>query len=202
MRAQPENIAGIGIGGGVLLLALGAAGVLCRYMTEYGAGRYAGALFLVALGAGVAVAVYQRLTRHCATRRRLGVALALAAVLIMLPLGSLVYPGRVTYARFGLTVYGLVPVPFLDLTVNSRGVPWFRDKTHWVGLEEVRPMLRGSVGDLVIGTGWENLVEVDPAVLKLDGVRVHALPTPRALALFRQLRAAGKRAVLIVHTTC
>jgi hypothetical protein len=112
------------------------------------------------------------------------------------------YPGRITYSRFGLTVYGAIPVPYLDVTVNRHGFLWFRTKTHEMTLEEVEPLIASDVEVIVIGIGWERLVRVDPAVRGLAGGSVEVLTTPDAFARYNQLRNEGRRVVLLAHTTC
>jgi len=61
--------------------------------------------------------------------------------------------GRISYSRFGLTVYGLVPIPVLDITVNQRGVLWFRPKTHLILREEVARLLERDTEFVIIGIG-------------------------------------------------
>lgn len=109
--------------------------------------------------------------------------------------------GRVTYARFGLTVYGLVPVPLLDLRIGPTGLLWFRDKTHFVSRDELAPHL--DAGDeIVVGIGWESAVQIDPAIEPSRHPNLHVLPTPEAFRLFGELRARGLRPLLIAHSTC
>jgi hypothetical protein len=125
-----------------------------------------------------------------------------AASLVLLPIASTVYPGRITYDRFGLTVYGLLPIPYLDVTINRYGVLWFRTKTHEMRVEEVQPLVTSDVEIVVIGIGWDRLVRVDPAVRQLAGGAVEVLATPDAFARYNQLRNQGRRVVLLAHTTC
>ena len=80
-----------------------------------------------------------------------------------LPLLSMFCPGTITYSRFGLTVYGIIPVPVFDITVNSNGLLWFRDKSHRITLEGVEPLLKSSE-ILVIGIGWDDVVKVESTI--------------------------------------
>jgi hypothetical protein len=127
---------------------------------------------------------------------------ALLCVAILLPLASAVYPQRVTYSRFGLTVWGAIPIPYLDVRVNSRGLLWFRPKTHLITMDEVKPLISADVDVLVIGTGWQEIVQVDRSVRELTGCEVQILSTPDAYAAFNRRKAQGERVVLLAHSTC
>jgi len=127
---------------------------------------------------------------------------SITAALVLLPVASMAYPGRITYDHFGLTVYGLLPIPYLDVTINKHGVLWFRTKTHEMTVEEVRPMVDSDVEVVVIGIGWDRLVQVDPAVRQLAGGAVEVLATPDAFARYNRLRNEGRSVVLLAHTTC
>jgi hypothetical protein len=116
-------------------------------------------------------------------------------------------PGRFGYHRFGLTVYSGIPFPAVDVVVNASGLPGIRDgKAHWVSAEEVERLI-GSRADawpdvVIIGTGYEERVQVEESILTWDGPTVEVLPTPQAIRRFNELRAAGKRVAAIIHSTC
>jgi hypothetical protein len=114
----------------------------------------------------------------------------------------MVWPGRITYSDFGLTVYGIIPVPVLDVTVGAHGGLWFRDKSHFVSLDEVESLLSPEVEVVVIGIGWHSAVQVDPAIQDLGGREVHILPTPEAFDLFNRAVSEGRQVILIAHSTC
>jgi hypothetical protein len=183
-------------------LSFVAAGIACAYLTEYGAVRFVLAAAVAAAGLGLGVAAFFVVSRACRTRRRALLILALVALLLLVPLASTVYPGRVTYARFGLTVYGLIPVPNFDITVGPGGGLWFRDKSHLVSYDEVRRLVSPGVEALIIGIGWDSAVRVDPAIRAIDGLEVQILPTPEAFELFNRYRALGRKVVLLAHSTC
>jgi hypothetical protein len=202
MNRRWSIAAGILIGLVPLALSFVVAGVVCAYLTEYGARRLLLAAVVAALGIGASIGAYLFVSRRCRDRRRALVAVALAALLVLLPLASTVYPGRILYSRFGFTVYGLVPVPTLDITVGPHGGLWFRDKSHWIAYEEVQPLLSPEVEALVIGIGWHSAVQVDPAIQQLEGIELRILPTPEAFDLFNRYVAQGRKVVLIAHSTC
>jgi hypothetical protein len=118
---------------------------------------------------------------------------------MLLPIAS-VLAGRISYTRFGLTVYGLVPIPMLDVTVQPNGLLWFRDKTHYISREEVEPLLRSNPDAVIIGIGWDSMVRVDETIRQI--ANVHIVSTPEAFSLFNSLRSQGKRPALIAHSTC
>ena len=189
---------------GVVLFAVSVlvAGIVWAYLTEYGLQRIAVSLAIAVVGAGAAVVAYLLVVRYCRGKRCSLVIVSLLAVLLLVPTLSMLYPGKVTYSRFGLTVYGVIPVPSLDITVSPGGFLWFRDKSHFISAEEVEPLLSSDVEVLVIGTGWHGAVSVDPAVQEIDGIEVHILQTPAAFELFNELVSSGKRVALIAHSTC
>jgi hypothetical protein len=55
---------------------------------------------------------------------------------------------------------------------------------------------------LVVGTGWQGAVTVDPAIEKIEGVEVYVLRTPAAFDLFNECVSAGRKCALIAHSTC
>ena len=197
-----NRVAGILVGLGSVALSAMAAGILCAYLTEYGDRRIMLAAGIAAAGVGAGLAAYLLVSRTCRSNRSAGIVTALLVLLLLAPLASMIYPGQVIYSQFGLTVYGIVPVPVLDITVGPRGGLWFRDKSHFISSEEVQPLLSPDVEILVIGIGWHSAASVDPAIQELQGVEVHILPTPEAFELFNRYVSEGRRAVLIAHSTC
>ena len=109
---------------------------------------------------------------------------------------------RITFARFGCTLYGLIPIPTLDITVGPNGGLGFRKKTHLLTMDEVKPVLKPGVELLIIGIGWEEQMKVEPAVRELPGIDIQILPTPDAFALYNRSIRDGKKVALIAHSTC
>jgi hypothetical protein len=129
------RLAGALVGTAILAVAVLIAGVVYAYLAEYGGQRIAAVAAIVAAGIGLVLVAYWATIKYCRNTRRTVTALLLLAVVIGRPILSTIYPGQVTYARFGLTVIGAVPVPLLDITAGPRGGLWFRDKSHFVSLE-------------------------------------------------------------------
>ena len=103
--------------------------------------------------------------------KRQGFVIVLAFAVCLL-LFFAMFSRKITYARFGLTVYGLIPVPVLDITVNANEVLGFRDKTHMITLDEVKPLLQRGVEIIIIGTGWHDEAKVEQAIRNLTGYEI------------------------------
>jgi hypothetical protein len=146
--------------------------------------------------------VYAAIAQLCRGNRCAITVLVLLGLAVLAILASPLYYGRISYARFGLTVYGLIPVPTLDLTVGPRGGLWFRDKSHSLSLQEVEHLLSPEVETLIVGTGWEGGMHVSSAIRELSGIEIRVLRTPAAFELFNAYRSEGKTVVLIAHSTC
>jgi hypothetical protein len=185
-----------------LSVSLFAAGIVWAYLTEYGHRRIVVAATISIAGAGVAVLAYLLVVRRCKDTRCLLVVILVLAVMLLVPTLSMFYPGKVVFSRFGLTVYGVIPVPVFDITVGPRGGLWFRDKSHFLSFEEIDPLLSPGVDVLIVGTGWHGAASVDPAVEEIEGAEVHILRTPAAFDLFNEYKAKGRTVVLIAHSTC
>ena len=202
MTMRWNRVAALFVGLVSLALSLMAAGIVYTYLTEYGPRRILLAAVIVVIGLGVGVAAYLLVSKYCRHKRCAAIVIALLVALLLAPLASMAYPGTVLYSSFGLTVYGLVPVPVLDVTVGPHGGLWFRDKSHYVSVHEVNRLLSPDVEVVLIGIGWESAVKVDPAIHEIKGLEVRILPTPSALASFNQYISEGREVVLLAHSTC
>ena len=201
MKMKIKSITAGAVALSLLLATVLACWMLRAYLSEYHVGLAPIAVLFLS-GTAVAVSVFVMLARKIRSERKVMVIGLVYALTIALLAGSMFFPGRVLHARFGLTVYGLVPVPGLDVVVRSNGVLWFRDKTHRVTAAEVRRYLTSDTEEVVIGTGWHGVVEVDADVRGLAGRKVHILKTPDAFRLYNRLRSEGRRVLLIAHSTC
>lgn len=200
-----RRLVGFVIGLTILVLSALAAGIVLVYLSEYGQRRLAAAAAIAVVGVVVGILAYFLVARACKTNRCALAILALLVVLLIVPTLSMFHPGKITHARFGLTVYGAIPVPSLDIAVRASGVLWFRDKSHHMSVEEVTALLSPDTEVVVIGTGWHGAVQVDPAVQnieRVDGIIVYIQRTPEAFALFNELKSQGRKVVLIAHSTC
>jgi hypothetical protein len=182
----------------VVAASLIPAYLINRYMTEYSrAGLSAVVIVVLGLGAGIIVWL---ILRRVALKW-----ISAALVLCLLAVASIpvsIAIGRVTYSRFGLTVYGVLPIPILDLQVSPTGVLGFRDKTHLITVEEVNELVMAGADVIILGTGWHEAVAVDDSVFALPNVSISVYPTPQAFAEYNRLRAQGVKVALLAHSTC
>lgn len=111
--------------------------------------------------------------------------------------------GRFGFCRFGLLVYSAIPFPAVDLVIHTNGWPAIRgSKAHYVGLAEIEPLLEEGPDVLIIGTGYDDMVQVEEEMLAMSAVQVLPLPTPQAVRRYNELRGEGKRVAAIIHSTC
>ena len=109
--------------------------------------------------------------------------------------------GRFGFCRFGLLVYSAIPFPGVDLVIHANGLPALRgSKAHFVGFAEIEPLLRERPDVLIIGTGYDNMVQVEEEIAVMPAVEI--LPTPQAVRRYNELRGEGKRVAAIIHSTC
>jgi hypothetical protein len=109
--------------------------------------------------------------------------------------------GRFGFCRFGLLVYSAIPFPAVDLVIHANGLPTIRgSKAHFVCFAEIEGLLKEGPDVLIIGTGYDNLVQVAEKVAALPDVEI--LPTPQAVKRYNELRGEGKRVAAIIHSTC
>lgn len=130
------------------------------------------------------------------------VATSLVLTLALAPLVSALRP-RITYARFGFTVFGITPIPALDLTIDRNGLLWFRHKSHQITRAEIEALVSDDVEIVIVGIGWQSVAALTEDAKQLaDSVDMRVLPTPDAFALYNDLIASGHRVVLLAHSTC
>ena len=111
--------------------------------------------------------------------------------------------GRFGFCRFGLLVYSAIPFPGVDLVIHVNGSPAIRgSKAHFVAFAEIEGLLRERPEVLIIGTGYDNMVQVEEQILALCSVQVLPLPTPEAVRRYNELKGEGKRVAAIIHSTC
>ena len=127
--------------------------------------------------------------------------LGLIAVVVALPFISTSMK-QVTYSRFGLTVYGVLPLPLLDFTINGKGELNLRTKTDMITVEEVRALVDSKTTVIVIAQGWDSVAEVDEMIhIEFLNLEIHELSTPEAFEKYNELIRKGVKAVLVAHTT-
>ena len=185
----------------VLSVSMMLAGLLWMNLTKYGQKRQALVAFVAVSGICLAVIVYLLVSKYCKSRKCAIIIMSVLLVLLLVPPLSMLYPGKITYSRLGLTVYGIIPVPILDVTIGPHGGLWFRNKSHCMPVQEVQAFLSPDVEVIVIGTGWKSEAVPDAAIRNIPGREVHILPTPDAFKMFNKCVSEGKRVILIAHST-
>lgn len=128
--------------------------------------------------------------------------IALFFLVVAAPFFSAIFP-RITHARFGFTVFGAIPIPFLDITVNRNGLLWFRPKTHLITKEEIESIITKDVEVVIVGIGWESVAKLsDDAKALGEKIDLRVMSTPEAFALYNKLKGEGRVVVLLAHSTC
>ena len=199
-----EGYSVVGFFAGLLtfLVALVAAAACWIYLTELDDSRKVIAGVVTVVGFGFAILVRGIVRRICVSRSATFLVVLLLAVAVIAPPVSMLYPGTITYARFGLVVYGIIPVPALDVTIGPRGALWFRDKSHLITREEIDDLISPEVEVVIIGTGWQGGARVEPSVKEIEGPEIRIELTPDAYELYNRLKKEGRVVVLLAHSTC
>lgn len=77
--------------------------------------------------------------------------------------------------------------------------------THQIGDWEVEELLREKPEVIVIGTGWEGILEVSEEIRAKSEeleIEIKTLRTLEAVEEFNRLVAEGKKVNALIHTTC
>ncbi len=173
--------------------------IVWTYLAEYPS-RFLASALVFAGGASISLVLGVAIARARSAKWGIAAVIVVLALLAMVPVSHLI--GRVTYACFGLTVYGIIPVPVLDITVDAAGRLWFRNKTHLITAAEIEQLATDGVEVVVVGIGWQSVAKVEERAFRLPRVSVLALSTPEALEEYARLKASGTKVVLLAHTTC
>jgi len=82
---------------------------------------------------------------------------------------------------------------------------WWRLEGHRLQIPDVRDYLAEDVEAVVIGTGYDGLMRVDPEVVeefKKRGVEVYIAKTREAVEIYNGLVRRGKKVLAFLHLTC
>lgn len=77
--------------------------------------------------------------------------------------------------------------------------------THQIGDWETEELLKGKPEVIVIGNGWDGILEVSEELRTKSEeleIEIKILRTPKAVEEFNQLVEEGKRVNALIHTTC
>ena len=81
----------------------------------------------------------------------------------------------------------------------------FFDTTHKIGDWEVELLFSGKPEVIVIGNGFDGILEVNENIknkIEKLGIELRVLKTPQAVEEFNRLSEAGKKVNVLIHTTC
>jgi hypothetical protein len=152
---------------------------------------------------------------HWSQYRWFGRALIAAGALgLVLLAGSIAryHDAGIVRARYGLTVYRGIPLPFFDVMVFPGGGFRLIDKKHAFNARDRTFIDRKKVDIVLIGTGFRGLG--GRGFPHLNGSRflynafshrgsqVIILRTPEACDYFNRATKAGKHVLFILHSTC
>lgn len=183
----------------VLLLAVAYAVLYYLFIPE-DPKKFIVAVFIILVGmlaAFLANWIVRKLPDSIVTRF---CALGLIAIVVALPFVSASMK-QVTYSRFGFTVYGVLPIPLFDFTVNGEGELNLLAKTDAITIEQISTLVDSETTVIVIAQGWDSDIKVDEMIhaefLNLD---IHELSTPEAFEKYNELIRQDVKVVLVAHT--
>lgn len=134
--------------------------------------------------------------------RRLGI-VSIAVLMIVGTAWVFANPrGRFGVRQYGVTTYSLLPLPFLDLQVGGDGTTRWVRKTHDIDGRRLEWLLSSRPDVLIVALGWSGAARLAPGLGAPPGMKVIALPTEEALALFNKLADQRVRVAIHVHSTC
>lgn len=108
--------------------------------------------------------------------------------------------------RFGTIVIGGKTYE-KDVLVTPSGVlsPWWRKEGHLLALEDLGEAAGAEVDCVVIGTGYNGMMEILDEVVehfRRRGLKVYVADTRKAVEVYNQLVRGGARVLGAFHLTC
>ena len=91
--------------------------------------------------------------------------------------------------------------PYFDLKIQDDGSLSIREKSHFVSLDEAKELADEKPDVLIIGIGYDEMVEVDERILN-SSIKVEILETSKAIERFNELKDEGREVSAIIHPTC
>jgi len=82
---------------------------------------------------------------------------------------------------------------------------WWRETGHRLAIGDLEEAFRAGVEVLIVGTGFYGRMSVPAETgeeLQKRGIEVHAMPTPKAWALYNERRSRECRVVAALHVAC
>ncbi len=110
---------------------------------------------------------------------------------------------RINHARFGFTLYGAMPVPLLDLSIDADGWLLPRVKSHEIKREELERLAQKNPEVIIVALGWDSVSALnEEAQAFAETMDVREVSTEEAVQLYNQLKSEGVRVALLLHSTC
>ena len=103
---------------------------------------------------------------------------------------------------YALTTYNRIPILIGDIEIRSDGTNRNISKTHDLSMDKLDWLLESPGEVLIISTGWDGFVKVDPQAKNIAGPEVHILKNAEAILLFNQCKREGRRVSIHYHSTC
>jgi hypothetical protein len=82
---------------------------------------------------------------------------------------------------------------------------WRRETGHRLAIGDLEEAFKAGIEVLIVGTGFFGLMAVPTETsgeLEKRGIEVHAMPTPKAWALYNELRSGERRVIAAFHLAC
>ena len=112
---------------------------------------------------------------------------------------------RISHYEFGNIVIDGESYGSDVLILRDRVVRWQRRKSHMLHIEDLSEALEQGPDDLVIGTGYDGMMEVPSNLvgeLRSRGISVDACRTREAVGAYNELVGKGRNVVAALHLTC
>jgi hypothetical protein len=110
---------------------------------------------------------------------------------------------KITKVDFGEIVIGSKSF-YSDVTIDAMGHVEHKAKSRIVDASGIAPLMKGGPECIVIGTGMDGSVGIEPEVeqiLEDKGIKLFCDRTPNAADIFNGLAADGRKVAGIFHLT-
>jgi len=182
--------------------------MLSPLLTDFAVIQY----FLLGL---VCIYVVVILLLHHLQTRKFRIVFASIVGLLLLGLGiSLVTSSgsQLIRSSYALTIYRGIPIPFFDVLIYPNGLPRLVDKKHFFNNQDKQFLLEQKPDILIIASGHRGKGGKGFAVSEgtyfafnryiARGTQLIVLPSTEACKEYDRLKRAGKRIMLVMHSSC
>lgn len=112
---------------------------------------------------------------------------------------------KISRYEFGKIVVDGVPYAEDVMILSDRVVRWWRKEGHRLRVEDLSDVLEDRPQDIVIGTGYDGMMDVPKEVqddLRSRGMSIHVGRTSEAVAVYEELLSKNRRVAAALHLTC